>query len=353
MKQIKDIYKFFSHIGNEILESLVRKYNYIEFTFQKHNDKIVVFNTAENTDNLGDFIIMQYCKEYLWQLFKCNYINISTHKVPSPKEEEVVKETKYKFVCGTNLMTSHIEEWWNWRLPDGFRKKMNYRNVILLGVGWWGYQDECSDYSKLIYRSLLNPCILHSVRDHYTEKKLRAAGIKNVINTGCPTMWNLTPEFCTEIPCRKAENVITTLTDYRQDVKNDNIMLQILSENYTNIYLWLQGRQDEQYLKMLDLPFNVIIIPRDLEAYERRLIQGNVDYVGTRLHAGIFALNHKVRSIIVAVDNRAIEIAKDTNLPIVRRERIADELYKKINAVDHTVIKIPLENIKKFKDQFK
>ena len=70
---------------------------------------------------------------------------------------------------------------------------------------------------------------------------------------------------------------------------------------------------------MLDLPFNVIIIPRDLEAYERRLIQGNVDYVGTRLHAGIFALNHKVRSIIVAVDNRAIEIAKDTNLPIVRR----------------------------------
>lgn len=297
---------------------------------------------------------MYYCHQVLQELFgERKYIEVSTHEIPSIDQEAKVKTTKYKIVCGTNLLTSHIEQWWNWRLPDGLHGKFPYRNVVLMGVGWGTYQDECSEYTKMIYHSLLNPTLLHSVRDQYTEDKLKAAGIKNVINTGCPTMWNLTPEFCKQIPTDKAKDVITTITDYRRDIFRDNAMLRILGRNYQHVYLWIQGKKDEEYLQMLDIPPNLIVIPRSLQSYEERLNQGNIDYVGTRLHAGIFALNHRIRSIIIAVDNRAIEIAKDTGLPIILADQVDDELEVRITKCFTSDIKINEENIYTFKAQFK
>lgn len=340
-------------IANEMVGRGFQQFNRIPFFLTRNKKQIVVFNTAVSTDNLGDYIIMRYCSPILHELFgERQYIDISTHRIPSKEEEKIVTEIKYKFVCGTNLLTSHIEQWWNWRLPDGFQGKLPYRNVILMGAGWGVYQDECSEYSRLIYRSLLNPSVLHSVRDQYTKDKLKAAGIKNVINTGCPTMWNLTPEFCRRIPREKSLDVITTITDYRRDITQDNLMLNILGRNYRTVYLWLQGKEDEEYLSNLQFPSNLKVIPRSLDKYEDILNQGGVDYVGTRLHAGIFALNHRIRSIIIAVDNRAIEIAKDTNLPIIQREDIDELLERSIQEPLNTEIKINLDNIQIFKAQF-
>ena len=328
--------------------------NKIVFSLQKSDKNVVVFNTAISTDNMGDYIIMHYCSGILNEIMDdAEFIDISTHTVPSEEQGKKVKRSKYKFVCGTNLLTSHIEEWWNWRLPDGYKGKMDYRNVILFGVGWGSYQDKCSDYSKLIYRLLLNPCVLHSVRDQYTEKKFKEIGINNVINTGCPTMWNLTPQFCSTIPTNKSRNVIATITDYRRDEVQDTLMFEILQKCYQNIYVWIQGKKDEEYIASLQLSEKVILIPRSLEAYENILKRGNIDYVGTRLHAGIYALNFRIRSIIIAVDNRAIEIAKDTNLPIVLREDIQRNLEKVIKSSFSTKVKINLENINRFKRQFK
>ena len=332
--------------GNSILNKLV-------FSLQKNDNNVVVFNTAISTDNLGDYIIMHYCQDVLDEIMKdAKFVDVSTHIAPSEEQGKIVKHSKYKFVCGTNLLTSHIEEWWNWRLPDGYIGKQDYRNIILLGVGWGTYQDKCSVYSKLIYRLLLNPCVLHSVRDQYTENKFKEIGIKNVINTGCPTMWNLTPQFCSSIPREKAKDVVATITDYRQDKARDRIMFEILQRCYENIYVWIQGKRDEEYIRSLHLSDKVILIPRSLEAYESRLTRGNIDYVGTRLHAGIYALNHRIRSIIIAVDNRAIEIARDTNLPIVLRENIQRNLEEFIKSSFSTEVKINSENINRFKRQF-
>lgn len=329
-------------------------YNRITWKLQKRNNEVIVFDTSIKTHNLGDFIIMYYCNQILEELFpKHEKEHISTHDIPSLKEEMEVKEARFKIVCGTNLLTSHIEEWWNWRLPEGLLNKLPYRNAILLGLGWGNYQDSCSRYTKMIYKSILNPTLMHSVRDIYTENKLKEAGIKNVIYTGCPTMWRLTPEFCHTIPKDKSLDVITTITDYRQDIERDNEMLAILSRNYRKVYLWLQGKQDEKYLAQLHSPENLEIIPGTLQDYEAILMKGNIDYVGTRLHAGIFALNHKVRTFVVAVDNRAIEISKDTGLPIIVRENGFEQLERRIRNSLETKITIPLENIQRFKSQFK
>ncbi|MCD8382609.1 MAG: polysaccharide pyruvyl transferase family protein [Clostridiales bacterium] len=328
--------------------------NRITYPIQKDNGSVFLFDTSIATNNLGDFIIMRYCEDILSDIFpNYEFVRVSSHIVPSNEQENAAKSIKYKFVCGTNLLTSHIEEWWNWRLPDGIRRKFNYRNTILLGAGWKGYQDECSSYSRMVYHCVLNPNVIHSVRDSYTEQQLRTAGIRNVINTGCPTTWRLTPEFCKAIPVTKAANVVTTITDYRQDAVHDQLMLDILSRNYECVYLWIQGDKDEEYLSSLDLPDNLTKIPHSLDAYEEILNQGCIDYVGTRLHAGIFALNHQIRSIILAVDNRAIEMGMDTNLPVILRDNIENELEDLINTEFETKIQLQQENINRFLNQFR
>jgi polysaccharide pyruvyl transferase WcaK-like protein len=328
--------------------------NKLAFSLQNDNGKLIRFDTALGTDNLGDYIIMHYCNKILDELFPdYQSIHISTHLMPAKEQEEAVKKTKYKFVCGTNLLTSNIEHHWRWILPDGVRQKMKFSNVILLGVGWGEYQEACTDYSRMIYRAMLNPNLLHSVRDQYTMEKLQQAGFNNIINTGCPTTWALTPEFCRDIPTKKSKDVVTTITDYRRDIEKDNEMLSILSRNYDHIYLWIQGKYDEEYLKTLNIPENLSTIPANLDAYEEILARGGVDYVGTRLHAGIYALNHKIRSIILAVDNRATEMGRDVNLPVIQRNEMEKTLEQKIQSEFITDIKIKQDNIESFKAQFR
>ena len=78
----------------------------------------------------------------------------------------------------------------------------------------------------------------------------------------------------------------------------------------------------------------------------------NLDFIGTRLHAGIRALQKFRRTIILGIDNRATEKSKDFNLKVLQRDDI-DKLNGIINNDFRTEININETNIKKWKDQFK
>ena len=78
----------------------------------------------------------------------------------------------------------------------------------------------------------------------------------------------------------------------------------------------------------------------------------DVDYVGTRLHAGIRALSKGHRTIVISIDNRAKNIGKDTGLPTIEREDIEVLLQDKINSEFATNIHMPINNIKQWKKQF-
>lgn len=315
------------------------------------NDQWIVFDTSIGSQNLGDEIIQLYCKKELNNLIGSTKLNkVSTHFQPNKTEQQMISTTNNKIVCGTNLMTPHFEEFSNWKMPfdlDG------YSNIITMGVGWGYYCDDISKISKFVYKTILSKTMIHSVRDSYTEKKFKEMGITNVINTGCPTLWGLTEEHCDKINKKKSKYVVTTLTDYSKDEKNDKYMLDILKKQYDEVYVWIQGTEDYQYLSCLTNLDSVKVIERDLNSYTKILKTGDVDYVGTRLHAGIHALNHFVRTIIIAVDNRAIEMGKDFHLPVIKREEIYEKLDNMINNEYITNIYLPLEEIEKWRNQFK
>jgi polysaccharide pyruvyl transferase WcaK-like protein len=77
----------------------------------------------------------------------------------------------------------------------------------------------------------------------------------------------------------------------------------------------------------------------------------NIDYIGTRLHAGICAIQNFRRSIIIGIDNRAIEMGNDFNLNVIEPENvnILDEIIKSDLITD---ISIPKDNIDIWKKQF-
>lgn len=336
--------------------------------------KITEFDPTISTENLGDCIIKNYCGEMLETVFKDALIStVPTRDKLSRGSFRNVASADYAIVLGTNLLSSDMKKNTQWninladvikmRLGDVYRKEIfNLKKVkekalnthiILLGVGWHQYQDSPTLYTKQLLKHLLDNKLFHSVRDSYTCNMLMEAGVTNVLNTACPTMWGLSEEHCEKISKSKSNKVVTTLTNYNKKKEYDKLMLNMLLKNYQQVYIWLQSAEDYTYLKEIsDVSQNINVIPPTLKSYTQLLKSGDIEYVGTRLHGGIHALNCGCRTLILAVDNRAKEIAKDTNLPVIDRTTNIGIIEERINTSWKTEINIPNENIYKWKNQF-
>ena len=312
--------------------------------------KIVLYNPAISSLNIGDEIIAKSCKQNLDKIFNNDmYIEISTHLPVNNSYLKRIKDVRHSFVLGSNLLMPKLDA--RFRQWDIKMWNVEYmKPVILMGVGWNKYSTKTTTYTKNLYKRLLSDKYLHSVRDIYTEQKLKEIGINNVINTGCPSFWELTKEHCQDIPKRKANKVVFTLTDYKRDFVKDKKLLEILKRNYKEVLFWIQGSDDYEYFKQINTNNNIQIIPPKLEEFDK-ILKTNVDYIGTRLHGGIRAIQHKCRSIILAVDNRATELNKNYNIPVIQRNDI-NNLEKVINNELVTDILLPSENIERWKKQF-
>lgn len=313
---------------------------------------VTIFDTSIATTNLGDQIILDSVKRELKEIFDEDtmFLNLPTHERVGRTAYKLMKRSDFTIVAGTNLLTSKYRivrsKPWKANILDS----LFFKNVILMGTGWANYEGNISLLQKTFYKNALSKDNLHSVRDKFSEEKLKTAGFSNVTNTACPTMWRLTSEHCSDIPIKKAKNVVTTLTDYRKDVEKDKQMLEILLRNYENVYFWVQGSKDYEYIDELDLP--VKIISPSLESYDKILdSEESLDYIGTRLHAGIRALQKKRRSLIIGIDNRAKEKEKDFNLNVLDRNNL-NRLESLIHSDIETNLTIDFEAIKEWKNQF-
>lgn len=318
-------------------------------------NKITLLDTSICSSNIGDSIIMEAIKKELFSVFpSSSFYTTFTHEKMGKNSRKLIKNNTHNFVCGTNLLSSNMRTQKQWKL--GFKDYLELNNLILLGVGWKNYENHPTFITKLLLKKILNKNLLHSVRDSYTENKLLKMGISNVINTGCPTMWSLDKEHCKDIPKNKSDEVILTLTDYRKSILLDKKLISILKDNYKKVHFWPQGARDYKYAEeelKLFTDDKVMIINPNLQSFEELLNDNEkkFDFVGTRLHSGVKALQKKHRTIVIGVDNRALEIQKDSNLTVIDREDL-DLLDSKINSLFSTDITINENNIKKWKEQF-
>lgn len=313
--------------------------------------RVLLYDPAVSSLNMGDHIISDSCRRELEPLLENAFVvQISSH-LPVSKYLSYIGRIAYRFVCGSNLLRGRM----NARFRQWDITPLRARLVgpaVLMGVGWWQYGDDSNLYTRHLYRKVLSADFNHSVRDEFTARQLRLMGFKNVINTSCPTMWRLDDEHCSSIPMGQAKTVITTVTDYSRDPERDRFMMMELARMYTTVRVWAQGSGDLDYLDTLGLPWEKFdVLPPRLANLDTALDELDVDYVGTRLHAGIRALQHGRRTLIIGVDNRAAEKHRDFNLAWLPREDIY-QLKGVIGFPLRMNIHIPVERIMEWKSQF-
>ena len=82
-------------------------------------------------------------------------------------------------------------------------------------------------------------------------------------------------------------------------------------------------------------------------------MNNDIDYIGNRLHGGIFALQHACRTIIIGIDYRVEEIGKQYSIPYIMRNEISNELESLINRSWETSIQgLDFNAIEQWKKQF-
>ncbi len=320
----------------------------------KHSLQAGILNTSIATENTGDHIIMEAAQQELAIILK-NYqtIHFPTHEKISRVSRKLQKKVEFNVACGTNLLHAHMLLIKQWNI--GIKEACFMKPVILLGVGWRSQAKRNTDfYTRWLLKKVLSGSHLHSVRDSFTEQRLQQIGINNVVNTGCPTIWSLTEQHCKEIPREKGENVVVTLTDYSQNHELDRLLMNLVLTHYKNVFFWCQGTNDYQYLLDLGFDKKVEVIPPSLAGYNSLLADSGIslDFVGTRLHGGIRALQHKRRTIIIGVDHRANMKGKDFNLPVIHRYETVEKLEKSICDEMDTAISLPTQKIQEWKSQF-
>jgi len=314
---------------------------------------VTILNPSLGSKNLGDVIIVDEVMRHLEPLFsEFDIQTVSTHIKMTSKERKKVRHADYQIVAGTNLLSSKMYSYRQWNI--GFREMAVWRDILLMGVGWWQYQNEPDLYTRTLLRTILHEDLWHSVRDSYTLKKLNSIGLNNVLNTGCPTLWKLDELHCRDIPQKKAKAAVVTLTDYNRNRVQDAKFIQFMAEHYEDLYFWPQGTGDIAYIEELNIRDLLTVLPENVDAYKKLLeeYEGLLDYAGTRLHAGIMALRKKRRSLILSIDNRAEEIAMDTGLPVVKRGDF-EKIEQMLLHSRETRLSIPFDTIETWKNQFR
>ena len=321
---------------------------------------ILFFDTSIGTFNHGDDIIMRSVYRAFNQLLKNNYrLNYATHLVnytsryADEAKIQSCMSTKMKFICGTDIL---------WPNPfDQIKRKQLqissivnkpsiYCGSILLGAGIKNTDRMIPDHKSIsLYNRVLSHEYIHSVRDDSARALLNSMGFM-AINTGCPTLWMLDEEFCKGIPCEKSDACVLALTSEKKNRILDSKLIQIVKENYSKVYFWVQRWTDDEYLLSLTNCADIEFI-YDLDDYETLLKTTEVDYIGTRLHGGIFALQNKRRAIIIAVDHRAQGMAKENNLIVVNRDDV-DVIQDMIYSSFGTKVALNKEGIQAFMSQF-
>jgi len=318
---------------------------------------VLLFDTGVATLNTGDEIINESIRCNWPEIFNDNYIMTFPTHTPTfywwqnliMKKNKLYENADLKFLCGTNILYTNMlrpEPAWN---LFGFNTKIA-RNTICVGTGIGINSKKVNAYTKRLFKKVLSDEYIHSVRDEKTKSFLEDLGFR-AMNTGCPTLWGLTPDFCSEIPSKKNKRVVFTLTSYEPDKENDQLMIDVLNRCYDEVLFWPQSLLDIEYFSQFDGIDKITVVAPNLLAYGKVLSE-DIDYVGNRLHGGIYAMQHKCRTIVISIDYRAKEMAASYSFKCIDRKNMS-MLEKMIMSEWNTEITgLNFKEITKWKRQF-
>jgi polysaccharide pyruvyl transferase WcaK-like protein len=316
-------------------------------------------NDGLESTNLGNQIIFESILENIQSLFPGKeLVRVSSHVPLEPKHRKLFNNAFLSFIGGTNLLTYRIIRFMGMpiRNSDLVWLFPGVKDLIIFGAGWgYGYGRSISLRTKIFYKKFLHPKFSHSLRDQYSADKLSEEVAIKTCNTCCPSTWSVNIEQTNRT--KFSNKCLFTFTDYATNPSADEKLLGILFSYFDDLIFFPQGAEDEEYIQSLSLykknKEKVFILPHSYTEFKNYLSTNEITYIGTRLHGGIKCLQHNYESMIIAFDNRTMEIAKDTNLPICPQSDytvLLDWLEGK--KVFNKSVLLPQDTIAKWKNQF-
>ena len=313
-------------------------------------ENVVLLDTAQGTARLTDQMIMEDCRSICGQAFPGKALMcVPVHQYFKNTGE--LKNSR-KILCGTEILSPDMETSGQLLVPECLEE---YADICLMGVGVKQFQDgdPISQYTRNLLGFMLQGRTLHGVRDEKTRRFLEQIGVRNVVRTGCPSVWNLTEAHCGRIPKEKGKAVFTAL-ESRQDHRSiDRELLKMLKEEYEVVYLWVRDKENLEYLQTLDSLKEYHLLPGTTAAfYEQFQTMADLDYVGTHIQAGIQSLRMGKRSLIISDTEYAQALREEMHFPILKRT-MEKETEAWVCAPYETKILLPEESIRHWKSQFK
>ncbi len=275
--------------------------------------------SMDNQLNLGDQILSQDAR---WAILNA-YPDARVYRFPATqrltaKQYQSIRLCDRVFVCGGIMLNSHMDDQCHWALT--LRDIFKLKPVTLLGVAWQCEKQGANLYTRSLLRGILGDDLQHAVRDEYTKYRLQQIGIKNVINTSCPSFWNHSAQTQLHIPKRKSKDVVFTLDWQRQDPATDGRILRLLSQQYRRLYYWPQGIRDHRYLDQISEE-PIMLIDDNLKHLDQLFEEhDDIDYVGMRIEAGIRAIQKRKRAVLLDVDGSAHEFGQPIRLKVISRQ---------------------------------
>lgn len=308
---------------------------------------IVLVDPGSTSTNLGDRIISQAVHEHFIDGLEdlgVDVVSIPLHGPIEAIDRRHLRAATDVVVSGTNLLSDHMwfRSAWNWSRQD---INLAAGKLTVFGAGWWQYQVGGIDWPTRRWLASLSGSKQWAVRDIYSAERLAAGGIR-ALHTSCPTLWNVSEQ---SMP-GGTHRVVATLTDYTQDRASDGALLTALNHRFDEVMLWPQGPGDASYFKSLGVADSSILAPT-VEAFDQELLQPGTSYVGLRLHGGSRAVQLKVPSLVVSVDNRAREISKSVGLVCPSRHDM-NEIRELLDSRHVQLLDMPHGNIADWSKQW-
>ncbi len=283
--------------------------------------------------NVGDFLIADRCKKLIkYYNPNCEIVEISRYESLDDKLE-LVNSAKAIILAGGPGYLPNL-------YPTVFKLTRNLDDIkvpiIPMGMGWFGqsksdinvYNYKFTPKSMQLLERIKNDSKYFGARDYYTSRMIKNNGYNNALMTGCPAWYDveyIEKEFNTKKEINKvvfstpagvhyAEQTVKMMEVVKNKYPNAKLICafhrgiekdQYTNENSANVMIFMKNAAEKLGYEIEDLSYNL----------SKMSIYDECDlHIGYRVHAHIYCLSHRVRTVLLNEDGRGSGVCQATSL---------------------------------------
>ena len=259
--------------------------------------------------NAGDFLIRDRATALIRKCIpEADLLCLKRNQIE--KEIDAINDCEAIIFIGGPLVMQNVEDF----VPLNVCVNKITKPMMLLGVGWYGNsgtESAINHYnfheSTFVFLNKISSCGFGiGCRDLYTYKVLRRAGITNVMVTGCPAWFDL--DYIDSINLNGRDDSVHMIGVSDPALPQNDHLAHLL-------LLYLKDKYPEAQIKFImhrdGRSNNIIGNIKDIEVID---ISGKADgfsvydnfdlHIGFRVHAHIYNLSHRKKSILIEEDGR-------------------------------------------------